>query len=157
MYIHTFVNMKLEDEIKQAKFKSEKEKAMINLLFTYNWVTTRNSRVAKEFGLSMQQFNVLRILKGQKGNPASVKLIAERMLDKSSNVSRLIDKLYDKKLVDRQFCEHDRRQVDIFITKEGIKHIDEASKVSESEMGKLNLSEKDAKTLNRIFDAMREE
>ena len=90
--------MRIEDEIKQKSFKSKKEKALVNLVFTYNWIKEKRSKTYKEFGLSSQQFNILRILRGQHPNAASVKLLTERMLDKMSNASRLVDKLLEPKI-----------------------------------------------------------
>ena len=112
--------MRIEEEIKQSSFKSEYEKAVINILFTGNWLNLRQSQVFKSFGITTQQYNVLRILRGRKGEAATVKLLNERMLDKSSNVSRLVDKLVQKKWAVRKFNTSDRRQVDIFITQDGM-------------------------------------
>jgi DNA-binding MarR family transcriptional regulator len=117
--------MRIEEEIKQSSFKSEYEKAVINILFTGNWLNLRQSQVFKSFGITTQQYNVLRILRGRKGEAATVKLLNERMLDKSSNVSRLVDKLVQKKWAVRKFNTSDRRQVDIFITTEGMELLEQ--------------------------------
>jgi DNA-binding MarR family transcriptional regulator len=113
--------MKLEDEIKQKKFKTEYEKAVVNIAVTFNWSNIMVSRLMKEFGLTPQQFNVLRILKGQYPNPATVNLIGSRMLDKMSNASRIVDKLFAKGYVERKSCPNDRRAVDIILTEKGSK------------------------------------
>ena len=120
--------MRIEEEIKQSSFKSEYEKAVINILYTGNWLNLRQSQVFKSFGITTQQYNVLRILRGRKGEAATVKLLNERMLDKSSNVSRLVDKLVQKKWAVRKFNTSDRRQVDIFITTEGMELLEQINK-----------------------------
>src|SRR5690606_17571768 len=112
--------MKLEDEIKQDKFHSQYHKLMINLLFTGNWVYYHNKKFLKRYGISPEQFNVLRILRGQYPKPSSINLLNERMLDRMSNVSRLVEKLRIKNLLKRSECPKDRRQVDILITEEGL-------------------------------------
>lgn len=147
--------MKIEDEIKQQKFNSMKEKAVVNLLFTYNWLKDSRGSHLKEFDLSTQQFNVLRILKGQYPNPASVKLLIERMLDKSSNASRLVDKLEAKGLVDRTSCPNDRRQVDVVINKKGLDLIERASEASLNHLHGMNITEEEAEALSNILDKMR--
>ena len=90
--------MKIEEEIKQKKFKSEYQKMYINLVYTANWMNTQQMRMFKEYGLSIQQYNILRILRGQVPNAVNLGLIQDRMLDKNSNASRLIEKLKTKKL-----------------------------------------------------------
>lgn len=147
--------MKIEDEIKQQKFNSMKEKAVVNLLFTYNWLKDSRGSHLKEFDLSTQQFNVLRILRGQYPNPASVKLLIERMLDKSSNASRLVDRLEAKGLVDRTSCPNDRRQVDVVINKKGLDLIERASRASQNQLNGMNISEEEAEALSNILDKMR--
>lgn len=119
--------MKIEDEIQQKSFKSEYEKAVVNIAVTFNWSNIMVSRLMKEFGLTPQQFNVLRILKGQYPNPATVNLIGSRMLDKMSNASRIVDKLFAKDYVDRKSCPNDRRAVDIIITEKGSKLLEEVN------------------------------
>lgn len=148
--------MKIEDEIKQAQFKGENQKLMINLLFTGKWVTNISSRHLKQFGLTMQQYNVLRILRGQKNNSISVNAISERMIDKMSNVSRLVDKLQAKKFVKRRLNHDDRRQVDIEILPTGIQLIEKIEK-TENEIFKQfdNLNTEESKQLNYLLDKLR--
>ena len=159
MYIHIlqiYFKMKLEEEIKQIEFRSEFHKAVVNLIFTGNWIHLRNSIFLKGYGLTSQQFNVLRILRGQHPEPVSVNEIISRMLDKMSNVSRIIDKLVAKELVDRKECPRDRRQVDVFITKKGMEvlaKIDIESLNRDEEI--LNLSLPEAKKLNMLLDKLR--
>ena len=119
--------MKIEEEIQQKSFKTEYEKAVVNIAVTFNWSNVMVSRLMKEFGLTPQQFNVLRILKGQYPNPATVNLIGSRMLDKMSNASRIVDKLFAKGYVDRKSCPNDRRAVDIIITEKGSKLLEEVN------------------------------
>ncbi len=119
--------MKIEDEIQQKSFKTEYEKAVVNIAVTFNWSNIMVSRLMKEFGLTPQQFNVLRILKGQYPDPATVNLIGSRMLDKMSNASRIVDKLFAKGYVDRKSCPNDRRAVDIIITEKGSKLLEEVN------------------------------
>ena len=148
--------MKIEDEIKQSKFHSEYQKLAINILFTNQWLTTNTTKILKPFGISPQQYNVLRILKGQSPNAISVSNIMDRMIDKMSNTSRLVEKLRQKELIERVTCEKDRRQVDVKITKKGLELLEKVK----TEMNAFktisdNLSEKEANTINNLLDKMR--
>ena len=150
------MGMKLEEEIKQENFKNEYQKLMINQLFTGKWIANIISKNLKKFDLTSQQYNVLRILRGQKGNSISVNAISGRMIDKMSNVSRLIDKLMAKKLVDRRINIEDRRQVDIVITEKGLKLVEQVEQTEPQMMNHFTqLSEKEAKTLNELLDKYR--
>jgi DNA-binding MarR family transcriptional regulator len=148
--------MKLEEELQQNKFQSEHQKAILNILFTSNWLESDSARILKPFGISSQQYNVLRILKGQGENAISVNDIMSRMIDKMSNASRLVEKLRKKELIERVICEHDRRQVDIRITNKGLKLLKEADK----EMGRFadiisKITDKEAKALSAILEKIR--
>jgi len=147
--------MKLADEIKQSKFGSMREKALVNLLFTANHFSLEQNRLLKSFDISTQQFNILRILKGQYPNPASVKLLMARMLDKTSNASRLVEKLQAKGLVERTICENDRRQVDVKITELGIECINNASEAMKGLITGLPLSEDQSMQLSELLDECR--
>src|ERR1051325_743233 len=113
--------MKIEDEIKQSKFKNPFQKVAINLQFTANWLAANNNDFFKSFGITMQQFNILRILRGQNPNSISAAEIKQRMLDRNSDVSRLLDRLIEKKLVIKTQCESDKRATDVVITPNGLK------------------------------------
>ena len=148
--------MKIEDEIKQGKFHSEYQKLAINILFTNQWLTANTTKILKPFGISPQQYNVLRILKGQSPKAISVSNIMERMIDKMSNTSRLVEKLRQKELIERVTCEKDRRQVDVKITKKGLELLEKVK----TEMNAFNtisnnLTESEAKTINELLDKMR--
>ncbi len=148
--------MKLEDEIKQKKFKDEYEKLVVNILFTGNWMNLLNAKNLKPLGLTLPQYNVLRILRGQHPKPATVNLLIDKMLDKSSNASRIVDKLLKKNLVVRKICKNDRRSVDVLITDKGLellKQIDGESKKWNQEYKTLNPDE--AKKLNFLLDKIR--
>jgi DNA-binding MarR family transcriptional regulator len=148
--------MKLEDEIKQKSFQSPYHRMELNIIFTASWLQTMHARIFKPFGVTPQQYNVLRILRGQGINPASVGLIQERMLDRSSNASRLVDKLVLKKLVDRKVCPKDRRQVDIRITENGLKLLREMDEIIDDQQEDLkSLTEQEAKLLGDLLDKLR--
>lgn len=149
--------MKIEDEIKQSKFRTEKLKLVVNLIFTGNWINYRTSEMLKPFNLTIQQYNILRILNGQYPNPATVNLLIDRMLDKMSNVSRIIDRLVNKKLVTRESCGSDKRCVDIKITAQGIKMLEKIG-LNEIEWEKkfTKLSSKECKELNSLLDKLRD-
>ena len=152
MYI---CKMSIEKEIKQGSFRSEQMKAMINFLYTANGLQLQQTQFFKKFDLSAKQYNILRILKGQLPNAATVNLLIERMLDKSSNASRLVEKLRLKGLVDRLQNKEDRRAVSIKITSKGLALIDEIAGAHD-EIQLLNvLSDKEAKSLNDILDKIR--
>jgi DNA-binding MarR family transcriptional regulator len=149
--------LKLEDEIQQKKFKSIEQKLMLNLIYTTNWLTSKQDSLFKDSGITVQQYNVLRILRGQYPNPCSIKLIKERMLDRMSDTSRIVDKLFTKKLLKRNECPNDRRSVNVIITDNGLEllnsldYIDGLSK----EMVK-SLSEEEINTLNNLLDKLRD-
>jgi DNA-binding MarR family transcriptional regulator len=148
--------MRIEEEIKQKKFKSEYHKVALNLIYTSNWIQLKQNRMFKSADLSAQQYNILRILRGQHPNAANLGLIQERMLDKNSNASRLVEKLKLKKLVDRKESKADRRQVDIEITEKGLQLLKELDVlVDESEILYKTISEEEAVELNRILDKLR--
>lgn len=148
--------MRIEDEIKQERFKTSTERAAINILFTANWINRQLHRFHTAHGLSQQQYNVLRILRGMSPKPASISLLNDRMLDKMSNVSRLVDKLADKGLAERRPCDSDRRQVDVVITKKGLDLVNEISdKLDQELIDMLHLSNDEANQLSELLDRMR--
>ncbi|SNR82136.1 MULTISPECIES: MarR family winged helix-turn-helix transcriptional regulator [Hymenobacter] len=149
--------MKIEDEIKQRTFLDQYQKAYINLVYTAGWLQQRQSATFKEFGLTLPQFNVLRILRGQHPKPATVNLLIERMLDKTSNASRIVDKLEAKLLVTRIVCPSNRRAVDIRITEEGLAllgRLDEVMK--QQQLGVNNLTAEEATHLSDLLDKIRD-
>ncbi|MDQ3022201.1 MAG: MarR family transcriptional regulator [Bacteroidota bacterium] len=148
--------MRLEDEIKQQSFRSEYHKLVVNMFFTGSWLNFRSFEMLKPFKLTPQQFNILRILKGQFPNPATVNLLIERMLDKMSNASRIVDRLVAKKLVERKTCIKDRRCVDVRITEKGITLLEKiAENESKFEKQFSNLSIAEAKKINTLLDKLR--
>ncbi|WP_162427450.1 MarR family winged helix-turn-helix transcriptional regulator [Pontibacter pudoricolor] len=150
--------MRIEDEIKQTAFKNEYHKAYINLLYTSNFLQQEHGSLLKPFGITSPQFNVLRILRGQYPKPATVSLLIERMLDKTSNASRIVDKLEAKELVTRKQCPNDRRTVDVLITENGLALLKQLDALDEDNKsgGIYNLTEDDTRELNRILDKIRD-
>ncbi len=149
--------LKLEDEIQQKKFKSETQKLAINLTYTHNWLNAHYSAMFRTSDITMQQFNVLRILRGQYPNPCSVKLIKERMLDRMSDASRIVDKLKAKELVDRRECPVDRRSVDILITDKGLALLKSMDSIEEEFKDVFKtLTDEEMKTLNHLLDKLRD-
>lgn len=149
--------MKLEDEIVQKKFKSEQEKAIINIFYTNNWLQNKYLCLFKTHDITHQQYNILRILRGQFPNSASIKLLKERMLDKMSDASRLVDKLVKKNFVKRHENKADRRSVDVIISEKGLKLLDQFDFL-EDEAKKIMkpLSSDELKELNRLLDKIRD-
>ena len=148
--------MKLEEEIKQSSFKSEYHKVAINIFYTNNWLFAINEAIFKRFDITVQQFNILRILRGQHPKPASIKLLKERMLDKMSDASRLVEKLRKKDLVERKICKDDRRSVDVVISDKGLALLKELDHLDEDFTKHFRgLSESEAKLLNELLDKMR--
>lgn len=144
------------EEIKQRHFKTEYNKLLINILFTGSWLNGLQSQIFKNYCITPQQYNSLRILRGQHPECASVNLLKDRMIDKMSNVSRIIDKLKDKDLVTRKTSKHDRRQVDVKITQKGLDLLDQiAIEMEDWEKQLHNISEEEAATLNNLLDKWR--
>ncbi|GAB3742399.1 MarR family transcriptional regulator [Hymenobacter agri] len=148
--------MRIEDEIKQSHFENEHQKAIINLIYTSGWLQLRQACAFKRYGLTGPQFNILRILRGQHPQPATVALLIERMLDKTSNASRIVDRLEEKQLVTRTVCPSNRRAVDIRITPAGLTLLEEidASGVMKA-AAYAQLSDDEAQQLNALLDKMR--
>ncbi len=150
--------MKIEDEIQQKEFSTPMQKTLINIIFTANWLNLKFTQSLKHYDLSLPQYNVLRILRGQKGSPATVNGITERMLDKSSNASRLIDKLKAKELVERCECSKDRRAVDVMITDKGLALLKELDKEISNMQKTINpLEESEMEVINEILDKLRDD
>ncbi|WP_460945200.1 MarR family winged helix-turn-helix transcriptional regulator [Spirosoma daeguense] len=151
--------MSIETDIKQVTpFRTPYHRVMVNLIYTTNWVSDSQSRLLKPFGLTMQQYNVLRILRGQFPAPVKVSDITERMLDKMSNASRLVDKLVAKKFVLRTECPSDRRAVDVVITDKGMELLNQLD-ILQAEWDKVQtckLTPEEATLLSQLLDRMRE-
>jgi DNA-binding MarR family transcriptional regulator len=150
--------MKIEDAINQPEFISLAQKASINLLYTSSWFIGELHKVLKPHGITWQQFNIMRILRGQGSEAASLKLITSRMLDRMSNTSRLIDKLVQKGYVQRQVAECDRRQLAITLTEEGRQHLKLTSTSVEDLGSKVfeHLDENKLDMLNNFLNEIRE-
>jgi MarR family 2-MHQ and catechol resistance regulon transcriptional repressor len=140
----------------RSRFESEQHKAMLNILFTANWFRTQQSDLFKPFGISPQQYNILRILRGAKGrmNMHSVK---ERMIDRAPNATRLTDKLIAKGLVERERCEEDRRVVYVKISAKGLELLTQIDRRTKAQLQQTEarLGDADAAELNRILDHWR--
>ncbi len=136
-----------------SKFQSPKQKAVINILYTANWVHSKQIMFFKQFGISPQQFNVLRILRGAKA-PLKVQTIKKRMIERAPNVTRLMDKLFSKGLIDRISCKHDRRVVHIVITAKGL-HLLKVISRNMKEDTLENLDDEEALILSNLLDKIR--
>ncbi|MCL4548216.1 MAG: MarR family transcriptional regulator [Bacteroidetes bacterium] len=148
--------MKLEHEIKQPKFRNEYHKLAVNLIYTYNWLSNVHAELFKKHGITANQFNILRILRGQHPNAATVSLLRDRMLDKMSDASRLVERLRVKGLVKRELSPDDRRRVDVIITTKGLNLLSEIDKLNDHYDELLKkLSSAEAKKLNGLLDKLR--
>ncbi|MCF1421872.1 MarR family winged helix-turn-helix transcriptional regulator [Mangrovimonas futianensis] len=136
-----------------SKFKDQRTKALINILYTAGWITAKQNTFFGTFGLSPQQYNILRILKGAKG-PLRAQVVKERMIERSPNATRLMDKLCAKGLVERFDCKEDRRVVHVVITNKGLELLDEISDDFNDEWLK-NISEEEATQLSDLLDKLR--
>jgi DNA-binding MarR family transcriptional regulator len=148
--------MSLEQDIKQAKFRNEHHKASINIIYTYNWVMERQKALFDAENITPQQFNILRILRGSAPRPISTLQIRERMLDRMSDTSRIVDRLVLKELASKKPCASDKRLVDIAITDAGLKllqRLDTKNDEMDAILGAL--SEGEVKTLNILLDKIR--
>jgi DNA-binding MarR family transcriptional regulator len=148
--------MGLEEDIRQQKFGSEHQKAAINILFTGSWIYNGNAARLKKHGITPEQYNVLRILRGSHPSKLMLADVSSRMIDKNSNATRLVEKLRQKDLVKREVCENNRRQVDISITDKGLALM----RSIDSEEGEWidtlkNISKTEAAELNHLLDKLR--
>jgi DNA-binding MarR family transcriptional regulator len=149
--------MKLENEIQQQKFKSIQQKLMVNLIYTTNWINAKHDVLFKGSQITIQQYNVLRILRGQFPNPCSIKLIKERMLDRMSDASRIVDKLNAKELLKRTEARNDRRCVDVAITEKGLQLLKSLDYIDETSEQLFNsLSSNEINMLNDLLDKLRD-
>jgi len=148
--------MKIQDEIK-SNFNNEYQKARVNIHFTHNYLSEQLVEIIKPLNLSPTQFNVLRILRGQYPEASSIGLLKERMLDKNSDISRVVDRMLTKKLVVRKECKQDRRQKDVQISQLGLDYltkIDVQEKELDIKMQHLTLEE--VTQLNDLLDKIRD-
>ncbi len=149
--------MAIEQEIQQPKFKTEHQRALVNLLFTYGWSIERIKQLVTCEGITHQQYNILRILRGSLPKPLSTLQIRERMLDKMSDTSRIVDRLVVKGLAKKTLCKKDRRLVDVTITEKGKKLLEKLDG-RQPEMDNIfgNLSVNEAAQLNILLNKIRE-
>jgi len=148
--------MKIEEEIQQRSFRNEYQKSAINLIYTYGWLHNKQKKFFSDYDITAQQYNVLRILKGQYPKVISTSEIKSRMLDKNSDVSRIVDRLEVKGLVKKKICKSDRRLVDVSINADGIqllKNID--TRIQDFDNLFAALQPDEAKELNRLLDKLR--
>ncbi len=148
--------MGIDQDIHQSKFLNEYQKAGVNLLYTYGWVMERTKELFASEDITPQQFNILRILRGSHPQPLSTLQIRERMLDKMSDTSRIVDRLITKGLVKKGTCKADRRLVDVMITDKGkkmLERLDERQNELDNIIG--NLTAKEAVTLSELLDKIR--
>ena len=147
--------MKIEDEIK-GRFRNEYHKGMINLTYTTTHMSYKFLQFLKKHDVTEQQYNILRVLRGFNDGPSSIGFLKERMLDKNSDVSRIVDKLYERKLVERSENKEDRRQKDVRITEDGLKLLLRMDCIEKDVDKFLNkLTEDEVITLNKLLDKIR--
>jgi DNA-binding MarR family transcriptional regulator len=147
--------MGIESDINQSKFRNQYQKGIVNFIFTFNWVNEQMKAIFDKENITGQQYNILRILRGA-GKPLSTLQIRQRMLDKMSDTSRIVDRLVLKTFVKKSICPDDKRLVDVFITEKGKKLLEKMDKYEE-EMDAImgNLSEAEVRSLNKLLDKIR--
>jgi MarR family transcriptional regulator, 2-MHQ and catechol-resistance regulon repressor len=149
--------MSIENDIQQAKFRNPQQKAVINLIYTLSWMRDKTKIIFEAEDITAQQFNILRILRGSFPQPLSTLQIRERMLEKMSDTSRIVDRLIAKGLVKKLTCKNDRRLVDVVIADKGKKLLERLDLRQDEMDGVLrNLSEKDANILSDLLDKIRD-
>ena len=145
----------IEQLIKQTKFRDEKHKAIISILYTANALNSFHEKYFSQYNLTSQQYNALRILRGQHPKPATVNLIRERMMDKMSDASRIVERLRRAGFVERVVNKHDRRAVDVLITQKGLDVLAEIDANDEKTDAPTKfLKEEEAKELSRLLGKM---
>ncbi|GAB5523794.1 MAG: MarR family transcriptional regulator [Roseivirga sp.] len=149
--------MGLEQEIKQGKqFDSEYEKLIVNLIYTNSWLSEQQLKTFKPFGITAPQYNVLRILRGQYPEPCTVNTIIDRMLDRMSNASRIVDRLESKGLVERKVCKTDRRAKDVVITERGLTLLDKVDEASMNWIKRFRaITAERVEAANQLLDDLR--
>ena len=147
--------MKIEDEIKQQKFKTPHQKAVINLIYTTSWMQGKQKDIFKTFNITLQQFNILRILRGQHPSSTSATEIKARMLDKNSDVSRLLDRLLAKKIITKRVSPSDKRAADVNLTEEGLELLKAIDKKQNQIDNVLLLNDEEATMLSDLLDKSR--
>lgn len=147
---------RIGEELKSS-FSSEQHKAMLNVMFTANWFKTAHADQLARHDLSLQQYNILRILRGARGGKVNMHQVKERMIDRAPNATRLTDKLIGKGLIVRERCEEDRRVVYVRIAPSGIELLRKVDRLIEPVMAMVSerLSDKEAMTLNALLDKVR--
>lgn len=156
-FLFIFNSLKLEEEIQQKSFKTPQQKLAVNILYTCNWLNHHYFTFFKGKDITVQQYNVLRILRGQYPQYCNLKLIKDRMLDRMSDASRIIDKLVQKKLVERKSCPNDRRSVNILITQSGLDLLTSLDFIDrETEKIFKSLSTEETHKLNELLDKLRD-
>ncbi len=148
--------MSLEKDIRQPVFRNQHQKAAVNIIYTYNWIAEYQKKFFDKESITSQQYNILRILKGALPKPISTLQIRERMLDKMSDTSRIVDRLVNKGLVNKTTCNADKRLVDVAITDKGLsllQRLDQKNQEMDALLGAL--SEQEAEILNQLLDKIR--
>ncbi len=154
----TTTNMRIEEIIKSNVTLSDSKKIILNVMYTHNVIGDKFSEILKPHDLSSEQYNVLRILRGQKGSPANMCVIQERMIAKNSNTTRLIDKLLLKDLVTREICPDNRRKIEVQITQKGLdllNHLDPMV-VKHENYFSSNLDPEEVVQLNNLLEKYRQ-
>jgi DNA-binding MarR family transcriptional regulator len=147
--------MKIEEEIQQKKFRDIHQKVLVNLIYTSNWLQNKQQDFFKSYGITGQQFNILRILKGQHPKSISGTEIKSRMLDRNSDVSRLLDRLALKNLITKTTCPADKRASDVSITETGLELLKTIDKQEKEKAPVLSLTEEEADQLSNLLDKSR--
>jgi MarR family transcriptional regulator, 2-MHQ and catechol-resistance regulon repressor len=151
------MSMSIEQEIQQHKFRNAYQKASINLIYTLSWMRDKTKCIFEAEDITSQQFNILRILRGSFPQPLSTLQIRERMLEKMSDTSRIVDRLISKGLVKKVTCKTDRRLVDVIISDKGKKLLEKLD-IRQDEMDNVlkNISEEEATILSNLLDKIRD-
>lgn len=150
--------MGIKEEIKQTKFKSPIQKAIVNIYYTANWLRDKQQHLFKKHNILPQHYNIIRIVKGKNPNPVSPSEIKDVMLDKGRDLTRLVDKLVSLKILERKLCDDNRRKMEITITQYGIDICNKVEQEMTMEMEtKFNLSDEEGELLSDLLDKLRED
>jgi DNA-binding MarR family transcriptional regulator len=151
-----FLAMNIKEEIKQTRFRNNYQEATINIIYSSGWLANKHKDFFSKFGITAQQFNILSILKGQQPNKISGADIKSRMMDKNSDVSRLLDRLILKELIVKRKCPNDKRAADIEISNNGLELLEAIhANIHELDSMLSKITEQEAKQLSTILDKIR--